>query len=70
MTNINAAAVVGLGTLGQPEYPRTAATTLLLQGFSNNYDALQVKFDRRFSSGFLMTTAFTWGLSLIHIWSP
>ena len=64
MANINAATVAGLGTLGQPEYPRTAATTLLFQGFSSNYNALQVKLDRRFFNGFLMTTAFTWGKAM------
>lgn len=60
-TNLNAGQVVGAGTLGQPEYPRTASTILLFQGFSSLYNALQVKLDRRFSQGFLMTTAFTWG---------
>ena len=64
MTNINAATVAGMGTLGQPEYPRTANTTLLLQGFSNRYNALQVKFDRRFAGGLTMTTAFTWSKAM------
>ena len=31
---------------------------------SNNYNSLQVKVDRRFSGGFLMTTAYTWGHAL------
>ena len=66
--NINAGAIVGLGTLGQPEYPRTAATTLFFQGFSSSYNALQVKLDRHFSNGFLMTTAFTWlGFGLLGL---
>ncbi len=64
MANINAATVPGLGTLGQPEYPRTASTILLFQGFSSNYNALQVKLDRRFTNGFLVTTAFTYSKAL------
>jgi hypothetical protein len=63
-TDLNASRVIGAGTLGQPEYPRTATTTFYYQGFSSAYHALQVKLDRRFSSGFLMTTAFTWSKAM------
>jgi len=59
--NLNAATVVGLGTRGQPEFPRTATTSQYFQGFSSSYNSLQVKLDRRFTSGLLVTTAFTWG---------
>jgi hypothetical protein len=59
-SNINAATVVGLGTKGQPEYPRTATTTQYWQGFSSMYNALQAKFNRRFTSGLLITTSYTW----------
>jgi hypothetical protein len=59
-SNINAATVIGLGTKGQPEYPRTATTTQYWQGFSSMYNALQVKFNRRFTSGLLITTSYTW----------
>ena len=59
--NINAATVLGLGTKGQPEYPRTANTTQYWQGFSSMYNALQVKLNRRFSSGLMITTSYTWG---------
>jgi len=62
--DLNAAKVIGLGTLGQPMYPRTAATPFYYQGFSSTYHALQTKFDRRFSGGFVMTTAFTWSKAL------
>src|SRR5262249_27951861 len=58
--NINAGQAIGLGSRGQPQYPRTAATNLLFQGFSSNYNSLQVKFDRRFSTGLRLTTSFTW----------
>jgi outer membrane receptor protein involved in Fe transport len=62
--NLNAATVVGLGTHGQPEFDsfgRTASTNLLFAGYSSSYHALQVKLDRRFSSGFAATTAYTFG---------
>jgi hypothetical protein len=62
--NINAATVAGLGNAGQPEFPtfgRTAATQLLFAGFSSSYNALQVKFDRKFMNGFTTTTAYTFG---------
>src|SRR5215469_3540789 len=62
--NLNAATVVGLGNQGLPEFPtfgRTASTNLLFAGYSSNYHALQVKFDRKFSNGFTTTTAYTFG---------
>lgn len=58
--NLNAGTVLGVGTHGQPEFPRTAAATEFWQGFSSSYNALQVKLDRQFSNGLLVTTAFTW----------
>ena len=58
--NLNAGYVIGAGSRGQPQYPRTAATTQIFRGFSSNYNSLQVKFDRRFNSGLRMTTAFTY----------
>jgi hypothetical protein len=66
--NLNAATVIGLtaqtANNGRPEFlpfGRTAATNLLFAGYSSSYHALQVKFDRRFTSGFATTTAYTFG---------
>lgn len=59
--NLNAGMVLGAGTLGQPEYPRLASTTEYWQGFSSNYNSLQVKLNRQFNKGLLITTSFTWG---------
>ena len=62
--NLNAAVVPGIGTRGQPlfnQFGKTAAATLFWGYFSNAYDALQVKFDKRWAKGFLMTTAYTYG---------
>jgi hypothetical protein len=61
--NLNAGQVIGAGAAGEPffaKYGTTAAVTQYFRGFSSTYNSLQVKFDRRFSSGFRMTTAFTW----------
>jgi len=49
---------------GLPEFDsfkRTASTNLLFAGYSSSYNALQVKFDRKFSGGFATTTAYTFG---------
>jgi hypothetical protein len=62
--NLNAATVVGQSNAGQPEdvpFGRTASTSLLFAGYSSSYNALQVKLDRRFSSGFATTTSYTFG---------
>jgi hypothetical protein len=65
--NVNAATTFNTGAAGRPLYQKFGkATDVLLRyaGFSNNYESLQVKFDRRFSGGFAMTTAYTWGKAL------
>ena len=62
--NLNAGLVVGAGSRGQPQYPRTAATTQYFRGFSSSYNGLQVKLDRRFSSGPQFTTSFTWSKAM------
>ena len=61
--NLNAGQIINAGSAGQPflsKYGTTAAVTQYFQGFSSTYNSLQVKFDRRFRSGLIMTTAFTW----------
>jgi outer membrane receptor protein involved in Fe transport len=60
--NINSATVIGTGTAGEPGavFNRTASTTQYFAAYSSSYNALQIKFDRRFSSGLLITTSFTW----------
>ena len=61
--NLNAGQTIGAGAAGEPfftKYGTTASVTQYFRGFSSTYNSLQVKFDRRFSKGFRMTTAFTW----------
>lgn len=61
--NLNAAVVAGIGKLGQPQigFGRTANDTLYFAPYSAMYNSLQVKLDRRFSSGLTITTAYTYG---------
>jgi hypothetical protein len=64
--NINAATVPGLGTASEPEnilFGRTATTAYpVFEG--SHYEALQVKLNRRFANGFMMTTSYTYGKSI------
>jgi outer membrane receptor protein involved in Fe transport len=64
--NINSATVIGTGTAGEPGavFNRTAATTQYFSAYSSTYQALQVKLDRRFSAGLLITTSFSWQKAL------
>ena len=74
--NINLPSTYGNGLLNAPEYNcagcpstlhRTAATNLLFQGFSSNYQSLQVQLTRRFTKGLGFTSALTWGKALGYI---
>jgi hypothetical protein len=65
--NINAGLFPGRGVAGQPLYNAwgiKASTNLLFQGFSSSYNALQVKLDRQFQNGLLITTSYTYGKAL------
>ncbi|MGC2467600.1 MAG: TonB-dependent receptor [Candidatus Acidiferrum sp.] len=46
---------------------RTASTTERFAGASSDYNALQVKFDRKISSGFILTTSYTYGKALGYV---
>jgi hypothetical protein len=61
--NLNAGQTIGAGSAGEPFYSKfgtTAAVTQLFAAYSSTFNSLQVKLDRAFTSGFRMTTAFTW----------
>lgn len=65
--NVNAATTFNSGASGRPLYQRfrkNADVNLRYAGYSNNYNSFQMKLDRRFSGGFLMTTAYTYGKAL------
>lgn len=74
--NLNAVvnpAYIGQGSAGQPlarfcvpgsSSCRTAGTNFRYPGNSSDYNSLQIQLNRRFSNGFSMTTAYTWGKAL------
>ena len=77
--NLNAVsnpAMLGAGSAGQPLIGfcvpgtttcRTASTTMRFAGASSDYNALQMKFDRKVSSGLLLTTSYTYGKALGYV---
>jgi hypothetical protein len=65
--NLNASTTFNSGAAGRPLYQKFGKNTdvnMRYAGYGNNYNSLQVKLDRRFSGGFLMTTAYTYGKAL------
>ncbi len=48
-------------------YGLTGNVALKFMGTSSNYNALQAKLDRKFSGGFLMTTAYTYAKALGYV---
>ncbi len=64
--NINSGLIPGAGAAGQPlnqSFGRRAVTNTWMRTDSN-YNGLQTKFDRRFSAGLLITTAYTFGKAI------
>lgn len=64
---VNAGLIPGAGAAGQPlatQFGRRAQTQAHLPFRTANYNSLQVKLDRRFSNGVMLTTAYTWSKSI------
>jgi len=64
--NINASLVPGSGAAGRPlnqKFGRTNDTNIWMRT-DTNYNGLQMKLDRRFSNGFLLTTAYTFSKAI------
>src|SRR5262249_50538336 len=64
--NINASRVPGSGAAGRPlnqKFGRTTDTNAWIRT-DTNYNGMQVKFDRRFTGGFLLTTAYTFSKAI------
>jgi hypothetical protein len=67
--NENAATVIGQGTAGQPLFAgfnKTASVTTWIPT-KTTYNSLQMKLDRRFSNGVLLTTSYTLGRGWSYI---
>ena len=64
--DINAGLIPGAGVAGQPLYQLFGrkAQTILWMRTDTHYNGMQVKLDRRFSNGFLLTTAYTFGKAI------
>ncbi len=65
--NANPGLILGAGRDGRPlwsKFRRDTDTNFRFIGTSNSYNSLQVKFDRRFSGGFSMTSAYTWSKAI------
>jgi hypothetical protein len=65
--NVNAGMVLNGGAAGRPLYAafgKNADVNLRYAGYSNNYNSMQLKVDRRFSGGFMITTAYTYGKAM------
>jgi hypothetical protein len=65
--NLNASFLFNSGSNGKPYYikfNKNADINYRYAGYSNNYNSLQVKVDRRFSGGFLMTTSYTFAKAM------
>ena len=65
--DINAGLVPGAGINGQPLYQQFGMRSPIVNDYyptSTDYHSLQIKFDRRFAQGFLLTTAYTYGKAI------
>lgn len=67
--NLNAGLVLGAGAAGRPlfaRFNRNVDTNMRFVGSDSEYNSLQVKFDKRYSNGFLITTAYTWSRAMAN----
>jgi hypothetical protein len=65
--NMNAGLEIGAGANGQPFnllFGRRDAINNIYFGTNSSYHSMQVKLDRRYSNGFALTTAYTWGKAI------
>jgi len=68
--------IYGGGNASKPQYNcvgcpstvhRVAATNKIFQGFSSNFQSLQLQLNKRFARGLAFTSAFTWGKGLGYV---
>jgi len=67
--NLNAGFVLGAGAAGRPyfaKFGRNVNTNLRFVSGDSEYNAMQVKVDKRYSNGFLLTTAYTWSRAMAN----
>lgn len=67
---LNPGLVLGAGAAGRPyfaQFGRNVNTNFRFAAGDNEYNAMQVKLDKRYSNGFLLTTAYTWGRAMANV---
>ncbi|MBC7925738.1 MAG: TonB-dependent receptor, partial [Bryobacteraceae bacterium] len=67
--NLNAGLRLGAGAAGRPysaRFGRNVDTNFRFASSDSEYNGLQVKFDKRYSNGFLLTTAYTWSRAMAN----
>lgn len=67
--NLNPGLILGAGAAGRPyfaRFGRNVNTNFRFAAGDNEYNGMQVKMDRRFSNGFLLTTAYTWSRAMAN----
>ena len=67
--NLNPGLILGAGAAGRPyfsKFNRNVDTNLRFASGDNEYNSMQLKLDKRYSNGFLLTTAYTWGRAMAN----
>lgn len=67
--NLNSGRVLGAGAAGRPyfaRFGRNVDTNFRFSSGDSEYNAMQVKVDKRYSNGFLLTTAYTWSRAMAN----
>jgi len=66
ISDLNAGLAPGQDNAGRPLFPKFGRTTSVTTwiGTDTNYHSLQVKVDRRFNQGLLLTTSYTYGRAI------
>jgi hypothetical protein len=65
--NVNAGFIFNAGSAGKPlfqAFGKNADVLLRYAGYNNDYNSMQIKIDRRFTGGFMLTTAYTYGKAM------
>ena len=78
--NINLPRIYGQGPAYDPlnhaadgvttTFGKTAQVNQFFEGYSSNYQSMQVQLTRRFTHGLALTSAFTWGKAMNYVTTP
>lgn len=68
--DLNPGYILGAGAAGRPyfvKFGRNVNSNFRFAAGDNEYNAMQVKLDKRYSNGFMLTTAYTWGRAMANM---